>query len=227
MTLKHMIHGPCGDLNQENVCMRDGRCKNYYPKEFVEYTLHGKEIYPVYRRIDDNRQAKVRGHMLNNQWVIPHYDADLEDIRHDERLKRNMLIEFFTTNFTDPEIKRLNLLYKEFLRFYVWDDMVRTWTPRKKEISIDGPRGIGKSFLYTVLNAHIRSKGYIGLIVLSLGLLHRNSLVDEQHIQGSKYQLMEDRELNETGIIRSSKIIIWDEAPMSNKLVIEALDKLL
>ncbi|GAA0167790.1 hypothetical protein LIER_40445 [Lithospermum erythrorhizon] len=41
---------------------------------------------------------------------------------------------------------------------------------------VDGPGGTGKSFLYTVLLAHIRSKRYIALIVAFSG------------IQGSKYQ---------------------------------------
>ncbi|GAA0146021.1 hypothetical protein LIER_36242 [Lithospermum erythrorhizon] len=47
-----------------------------------------------------------------------------------------MLTEFFTTNSMDKEARRLNLLYKEFHKFYVWEYKLRTWTPRKKWISI-------------------------------------------------------------------------------------------
>ncbi|GAA0184864.1 hypothetical protein LIER_32152 [Lithospermum erythrorhizon] len=36
---------------------------------------------------------------------------------------------------------------------------------------VDGPDGTGKGVLYKVLLAHIRSRGYIGLIVASLGIV--------------------------------------------------------
>ncbi|GAA0172854.1 hypothetical protein LIER_26591 [Lithospermum erythrorhizon] len=35
---------------------------------------------------------------------------------------------------------------------------------------VDGPGGTGKSFLYKVLLAHIRAKGFIGLVVASSGI---------------------------------------------------------
>ncbi|GAA0184576.1 hypothetical protein LIER_31864 [Lithospermum erythrorhizon] len=90
LVVKHMMHGPCGDLNPGNVRMVDGRCKNHYPKAFSDYTTHGKGTYPICRRRDNKRQAKIQ------------------------------------------EAKTLNLLYKEFPKFYVWDDNLRTWTRRKK-----------------------------------------------------------------------------------------------
>ncbi|GAA0172637.1 hypothetical protein LIER_26425 [Lithospermum erythrorhizon] len=52
--------------------MREDKCKNHYPKEFSNYTTHGKGNYPVYRRRDEGRPAKVRGQILDNRWVIPY-----------------------------------------------------------------------------------------------------------------------------------------------------------
>ncbi|GAA0156524.1 hypothetical protein LIER_38286 [Lithospermum erythrorhizon] len=231
LVVKHMMHGPCGSLNSNNVCMVNGKCKNHYPKEFAECTTHGKGTYPAYRRRNNGRTAKVRGHILDNRWVIPYNltllaefnchinielccdikavkylykyihkghdkvlfkvgsdsevstvneiadfqnarwvspveatwrifgfplygmypaviqlqvhmpnfhciqfedDTDLEDLLHNERLQRTMLTEFFTTNAVDSEAKRLNLLYKQFPMYYVWDSQIRTWTRRKK-----------------------------------------------------------------------------------------------
>ncbi|WVZ82077.1 hypothetical protein U9M48_029383 [Paspalum notatum var. saurae] len=43
MVIKHMMHGPCG-----------------------------KDSYPVYRRREDGRKEKVRGHELDNRWVVPY-----------------------------------------------------------------------------------------------------------------------------------------------------------
>ncbi|KAL6552902.1 hypothetical protein OROHE_008266 [Orobanche hederae] len=48
--VQHMMHGPCGELNDKNVCMRDQKCKNKYPKDFCESTLHKPNSYPIYRR---------------------------------------------------------------------------------------------------------------------------------------------------------------------------------
>ena len=52
---KHMMHGPCGDLNRNNVCMRGESdetktCKNKYPKQFVDCTTHKPKSYPNYMR---------------------------------------------------------------------------------------------------------------------------------------------------------------------------------
>ncbi|GAA0172856.1 hypothetical protein LIER_26593 [Lithospermum erythrorhizon] len=76
LVVKHMMHGPCGQLNSENVCMKDGKCKNHYPKNYANYTSHGTGSYPIYQRRNDGKVAKVRGHMLDNRWVIP-YNASL------------------------------------------------------------------------------------------------------------------------------------------------------
>uniref|UniRef100_A0A8I6WRR5 ATP-dependent DNA helicase n=1 Tax=Hordeum vulgare subsp. vulgare TaxID=112509 RepID=A0A8I6WRR5_HORVV len=72
MVVKHMMHGPCGNLNPKNVCMQDLKCKSQYPRPFNQNTLQGKDSYPVYRRRDDGRQAKVRRQMLDNRWVVPY-----------------------------------------------------------------------------------------------------------------------------------------------------------
>uniref|UniRef100_A0A8R7RA28 Helitron helicase-like domain-containing protein n=2 Tax=Triticum urartu TaxID=4572 RepID=A0A8R7RA28_TRIUA len=72
MVVKHMMHGPCGALNPKNVCMQDNECKCRYPRPFNENTIQGKDSYPVYRRRDDGRRAKVRGKMLDNRWVVPY-----------------------------------------------------------------------------------------------------------------------------------------------------------
>ncbi|GAA0169079.1 hypothetical protein LIER_23636 [Lithospermum erythrorhizon] len=77
LVVKHMMHGPCGEMNFSNLCMREGRCKNYYPKSFTEYTTHGKGSYPNYRRRNDMRTAKVGGHLLDNCWVIPYNSTSL------------------------------------------------------------------------------------------------------------------------------------------------------
>jgi len=73
MVTKHMMHGPCGVLNHNCPCTK-GRdsCKNRYPRPFCDVTVQGKDSYPVYRRREDGRKEKVRGHELDNRWVVPY-----------------------------------------------------------------------------------------------------------------------------------------------------------
>nr|XP_027127530.1 uncharacterized protein LOC113743677 [Coffea arabica] len=75
MVRKHMIHGPCEAQNPDNVCMQGNqkkRCINNYPKSFAQTTFHGKNAYPTYRRRNDGQKITVRGHQLDNRWIVPH-----------------------------------------------------------------------------------------------------------------------------------------------------------
>ncbi len=72
MVVKHMMHGPCGVLKPNNVCMQEGSCKCRYPRLFNETTVQGKDSYPIYRRRNNGRSAKVRGQTLDNRWVVPY-----------------------------------------------------------------------------------------------------------------------------------------------------------
>ncbi|KAG5565565.1 hypothetical protein RHGRI_001468 [Rhododendron griersonianum] len=70
--LKHMMHGPCGKLNIGNGCMKNGKCKNHYPKKFTQATTVAMDGYPIYRRRNDGRQVRVRQQILDNIWVVPY-----------------------------------------------------------------------------------------------------------------------------------------------------------
>lgn len=72
MVVKHMMHGPCGSLNQTNACMRNGSCKDHYPRKYCNETIVAPDGYPTYRRRRNNEQIKIRKHMLDNTWVIPY-----------------------------------------------------------------------------------------------------------------------------------------------------------
>ncbi|GAA0157298.1 hypothetical protein LIER_38429 [Lithospermum erythrorhizon] len=100
---------------------------------------------------------------------------------------------------------------------------------------IDGPGGTRKSFLYRVLLAHTRSKGFIGIVVASSGITSSRFLggrtahsrfkipVDAD----SKFQSQMSSQSSEAELIRNSKLMIWDEAPMADKAAIHVVNKLL
>lgn len=68
-----MIHGPCGILNPTNVCMsRNKQCRSHFPKDYTLETILGESSYPKYRCLNNGRKVKVRGHLLDNRWIVPY-----------------------------------------------------------------------------------------------------------------------------------------------------------
>ncbi len=51
IVMSQMIHGPCGNLNQNSPCMKDRECTKNYPKPFIQHTEQGNDSYPKYRRL--------------------------------------------------------------------------------------------------------------------------------------------------------------------------------
>ncbi|XP_059308268.1 uncharacterized protein LOC132059626 isoform X1 [Lycium ferocissimum] len=71
--LKHMMHGPCGDLDSTNSCMKKkGYCKFSYPKQFADQTLKGKDACSIYKRRNTGKMVKIREKPLDNSWVVPY-----------------------------------------------------------------------------------------------------------------------------------------------------------
>ncbi|GBO36375.1 hypothetical protein AVEN_186082-1, partial [Araneus ventricosus] len=66
-----MIHGPCGTLNPNPPCMREGVCTKQYPKEFREKTEENINGYPMYQR-KYTESVIVGRHYLDNHWVVPY-----------------------------------------------------------------------------------------------------------------------------------------------------------
>ncbi|XP_027150281.1 uncharacterized protein LOC113750513 [Coffea eugenioides] len=72
LVIRHMIHGLCGKMNKNSPCMKNGVCKNYYPKGYSEHTTHGEDSYPNYRKRKDGKKIRVKGYDLDNRWIIPY-----------------------------------------------------------------------------------------------------------------------------------------------------------
>lgn len=69
---RHMIHGPCGILNPQAQCMRDGKCTKSFPKEFNERTRDNVNGYALYKRPDNGISVNVRGKSVDNRFVVPY-----------------------------------------------------------------------------------------------------------------------------------------------------------
>ena len=60
---KNMIHGPCSSLNPGAPCMKDGKCTEKYPRNFLDQTQTGEDGHPLYRRRspeNDGIKAKIK-----------------------------------------------------------------------------------------------------------------------------------------------------------------------
>ncbi|XP_067931940.1 uncharacterized protein [Watersipora subatra] len=80
---KHMVHGPCGQLNPGSPCMKDGTCTKKYPKALIKDTVTGIDGYPLYRRRSADDGGFTKQHTLravgeayeitlDNRWIVPY-----------------------------------------------------------------------------------------------------------------------------------------------------------
>ncbi|XP_058742334.1 uncharacterized protein LOC131614800 [Vicia villosa] len=77
----HMIHGPCGRLNLNAPCTRDGKCSKYFPKEFRPQTIVDQDGFPVYRRRDNGHTVLKNGIRFDNRHVVPYNSGLLKKFR--------------------------------------------------------------------------------------------------------------------------------------------------
>jgi hypothetical protein len=81
---QHMIHGPCGCLNPNAPCMKDGICMKGFPKILCEDTIFSENGYPTYRRRPNMHSTTKLDISIGNEWVVPYnpyltyrYDAHI------------------------------------------------------------------------------------------------------------------------------------------------------
>lgn len=100
---------------------------------------------------------------------------------------------------------------------------------------LDGPGGTGKSFLLEQILANVRSNGNVALAVASSGiaalLLTGGKTVHSRfrlplNIDESSMCTI-SKQSNLAALLKKAKIIIWDEAPMSHRYAMEAIDRTL
>jgi len=68
---KHMIHGPCGELNVNSPCMKNGKCKCNYPRALINETRTNFKGYPLYRRrsiTDGGFKTTIKMKMMNGKY---------------------------------------------------------------------------------------------------------------------------------------------------------------
>ncbi|KAK9071610.1 hypothetical protein SSX86_008039 [Deinandra increscens subsp. villosa] len=131
---------------------------------------------------------------------------------------------------------RADLVSRVFRAKFVYDEIMRHVNSESPGVFfIDGPGGTGKTFLYKALLAEVRSRGLIALATTSSGASANN--MPGGRTAHSRFKIPIKVEKNsmcnigkQSGaaeVIRSSKLIIWDEASMAKRQAIEAVDRTL
>ncbi|GFR20235.1 ATP-dependent DNA helicase [Trichonephila clavata] len=76
---QNMTHGPCGSLNNNSLCMSDGKCTKRYPRDLLAETITGNDVYPLNgRRSTEDGGNSLTLKVLNNtiavdnRWVVPY-----------------------------------------------------------------------------------------------------------------------------------------------------------
>ena len=98
---------------------------------------------------------------------------------------------------------------------------------------MDGPGGIGKTFLYKALLGRVRSEGLIATVSATSGIAA--SILPGGRTAHSRFKIPIKLANNTTctftkqsgtvELLRTASLIIWDEVAMTKRLAVECLDR--
>ncbi|XP_009766207.1 uncharacterized protein [Nicotiana sylvestris] len=187
-------------------------------------TIETKEIrYQVLNHINDILHSM--GHNVNEYQLIP------QTIRLSAAAKEAKEIHFERIiTVSEDEVQLHKRLNKNQLTAY---DVIinRVFSNKAGAFFIDGPGGTGKTFLYRALLATVWSMGYINLATATSGVAA--SILPGGRTAHSRFKIPIDVNENVScniskqsalaSLIRDAKLIVWDEASMANKRMLEVL----
>ncbi|XP_023763602.1 uncharacterized protein LOC111912091 [Lactuca sativa] len=184
-----------------------------------------------------------------------HYNAISEDYRRQygsvERVQNMVLTDIMINGNVDLEsgvfcevqeecsimLESEHLQAIDFLnpkRKFAYDEIMRhVHNDIPGVFFIDGPGGIGKTFLYKALLANIHSCGHIALATAPSGVAANNmpggrtthSRFKIPHNLENKLVCMISRQSGIAQLLRIAKVIVWDEASMAKRHALEAVDR--
>ncbi|XP_010695703.1 uncharacterized protein LOC104908310 [Beta vulgaris subsp. vulgaris] len=145
---EYMMHGRCGAVNTNTLCIIDKQCSKHFPKRFIDATKVDDEGYPVYRRRDNGSTFDKNINKGHNRVTVAAYQDKQKKVkrRRDKDMQCNEKYE-----------EARELTYVEFPTKFVWKQAQREWTPRAKGFTIGRiyhvlPGSGEKFYLRTLLN---------------------------------------------------------------------------
>ncbi|XP_076919579.1 ATP-dependent DNA helicase PIF1-like [Bidens hawaiensis] len=193
-----------------------------------DYRLHFQNIH----RVQDMVVTEIRGYLQSMGKNIKEFD--LPKIAHDVNLQyalhREVQEEYQIV--VEPEHLSARDSLNRDQRLVYDKIMMHVDNDRPGLFFIDGPGGTGKTFVYKALLAQVRSRGLIALATASSGAAANN--MPGGRTAHSRFKIPINLNNNlmckiklQSGtaeLIRSAKLIIWDEASMAKRQAIEVAD---
>ncbi|XP_030939741.1 uncharacterized protein LOC115964602 [Quercus lobata] len=172
--------------------------------------------------------------LLQHGKHIIEYDFSISTGEYDNDLAIPRLIQ---DELTVPNVdEELTLIEKLNNYQRVAYETIMTIIYRKKSMTffVNGPRGIGKIFLYCTILATLRKVGHIAIVTSTSGIVatllpggrtaHSRFKIPLTPDASSTCSISKQSDLAE--LIRCATIIIWDEAPVVNGHALESLDRI-
>ncbi|XP_070022497.1 ATP-dependent DNA helicase PIF1-like [Nicotiana sylvestris] len=195
-------------------------------KHFSEF--QGKTIrHKVLSHINDILYSM--GHDINEYKLIPENirPSEISKDAKDVHFERNIIVS--EKDLILP--KRLNVQ-----QLHAYNTIInRVFSGKQGAFFIDGPGGTCKIFLYCALLATVRSQEFIALATATSGVAA--SIRPGGRSAHSRFKMLIDiddnfccnisKQSSVARLISDAKLIVWDEASMAKKNMIEALDALL
>ncbi|GJR41658.1 ATP-dependent DNA helicase PIF1-like protein [Tanacetum coccineum] len=141
----------------------------------------------------------------------------------------------FDMNKSKTEHQQLHVLLNPEQRLIYEQVLHSVYNQEGQFYFLYGPGGTGKTFLYKTIMARLRSERMIVLAVASSGIAslllpggrmtHSRFVIPLELMENNTCRIKQNTHLAE--LMQQVQLIIWDEAPMTQKYAFEALDKTL
>ncbi|GJV52268.1 ATP-dependent DNA helicase PIF1-like protein [Tanacetum coccineum] len=226
---EYMLHGPCGKDVRYITCTNDGKCSKHFPKPFLAETFLDEEGYLHYRRRDNKAVCNIQRTRPLKLWET-NWQALSKDILH----KKWKLYKYPVLQLTDEQIRNYCLIEMQELlhRFGRYLTDFKDLPQPNPNLLTNMDNRTGKTFLYQTIISRLRSERRIVLAVSSSGIAslllpagriaHSRFVIPLDLMENSTCEIKQNTQLAE--IMQEVQLIIWDEAPMTQRYAFEALD---
>ncbi|GJV06197.1 ATP-dependent DNA helicase PIF1-like protein [Tanacetum coccineum] len=243
---EYMLHGPYGKDATYAPCTTEGKCSKHFPKSFLPETVINEDGYPIYRR-KDNKATAIKGArsfeammtvnkkqyatfkaacyaygLLNDDKEWPHVISKASFGALGPQHRDLFVTILLLYDLTDEELRNYCLLEIQELL----NRNVKSLT-ECQDLPQPNPK-----LLTNLYNRLIRealafdmNKSIASLLLPGDRNAHSRFVIPLELMENSTCNIKQNTHLAE--LMQQVHMIIWDEAPMTQRYVFEALDKTL